>query len=203
MAVVTTRKRGPMRPDSRNVVRGQATRRRILDAARARILSDSFEHLRLDDVARDVGITKSAVIKSVGGKASILLALSEEDRQTRLDVIRQALKLRTGLKRRLADMVLCLLELDIARSNVVMAYIGYMWFWTDADHHRAQAMIDDTRALLCELIATASPTRLSPERVRILSLRVLGGYVIGLRDLCYERDSLDGCVRSVVEHVLD
>jgi AcrR family transcriptional regulator len=203
MAVVTTRKRGPMRPDSRNVVRGQATRRRILDAARARILRDSFEDLRLDDVARDVGITKSAVIKSVGGKASILLALGEEDRQTRLEVIRQALKLRTGLKRRLADMVLRLLELDIARSNVVMAYIGYMWFWTDADHHRAQAMVDDTRALLCELIATASPTRLSPERVRILSLRVLGGYVIGLRDLCYQRASLDRCVRSVVEHVLD
>ncbi len=203
MAVVVTRKRGPMRPDSRNVVRGQATRRRILDAARARILSDSFEHLRLDDVARDVGITKSAVIKSVGGKASILLALGEEDRQTRLEVIRQALKLRTGLKRRLADMVLRLLELDIARSNVVMAYIGYMWFWTDADHHRAQAMVDDTRALLCDLIATASSTRLSPERVQILSLRLLGGYVIGLRDLCYERDSLDGCVRSVVEHVLD
>ena len=105
----------PARPDaadSRNVVRGQETRGRILAAARARILEAGFEDLRVDDLARDVGITKGAVIKSVRGKASILLALAEEDRQTRLELIRQAMKLRTGLKRRLADLVRCTFELD-------------------------------------------------------------------------------------------
>jgi AcrR family transcriptional regulator len=203
MGVVVTGKRGPARPDSRNVVRGQGTRRRILDSARARILSDSFAALRLDDLARDVGLTKAAVIKSVGGKASILLTLGDEDRQTRLDVIRQAMKLRTGLKRRLADMVRCLFDLDAARLNVVMAYIGYMWFWTDADHDRAQAMLDDTRALLCELIVTASATRPSPELLRMQSLRFMGGYVIGLRDLRYGRANLDQSVRFVVDYVLE
>ena len=83
------------------------------------------------------------------------------------------------------------------------AYIGYMWFWTGADHDRAQAMVDDTRALLCELIAKASPTRLAPERLRILSLRVMGGYVLGLRDLRYGRASLEESVRLVVQHTLD
>ena len=203
MGVLVTGRRGPMRPDSRNVVRGQGTRRRILDVARARILDEGFEAMRLDDLARDVGITKGAVIKSLGSKASILLALSEEDRETRLALIRQAMEFRTGLKRRLADLILRLLELDIARSNVVMADIGYMWFWTGADHDRAQAMVDDTRALLCELIAKASPTRLAPERVRILSLRVMGGYVLGLRDLRYGRASLEESVRLVVQHTLD
>ena len=38
MSVVVTRKRRSVRPDARNVVRGQETRRRILDMARARIL---------------------------------------------------------------------------------------------------------------------------------------------------------------------
>jgi AcrR family transcriptional regulator len=203
MGVVIPGKRGPVRPDSRNVVRGQETRRRILEAARTRILSAGFEALRLDDLARDAGVTKAAVIKSAGGKASILLALGDEDRHTRLDVIRQAMKLRTGLKRRLADMVRRLFELDLARTNVVMPYIGYMWFWTDADHARAQAMVDETQTLLCELIASASPTRPSPERLRILSLRVLGAYVIGLRDLRYGRATLEQSVRSVVDYVLD
>lgn len=203
MGVVVTGKRGPVRPDSRNVVRGQDTRRRILDCARARILADSFEALRLDDLARDVGLTKAAVIKSVGGKASILLTLGDEDRQTRLEVIRQAMKQRTGLKRRLADMLHRMFELDVARMNVVMAYIGYMWFWTDADHDRAQAMLDDTRGLLCELILSASATSPSPERLRILSLRVMGGYVIGLRDLRYGRANLEQSVRFVVDYVLN
>jgi AcrR family transcriptional regulator len=203
MGVAVTGKRGSVRPDSRNVVRGEETRQRILGAARARILAEGFEGLRLDDLARDAGVTKSAVIKSVGGKARILLTLGDEDRQTRLEVIRQAITRRTGIERRLADLIRRLFELDLARLNVVMAYIGYMWFWTDADHDRAQAMVEETRTLLCDLIVAASTKRPSPERLRILSLRLLGGYVLGLRDLRYGYATLDQSVRFVVDHVLD
>ena len=200
---VVTGKRGPVRPDSRNVVRGHETRRRILDAARARILADGFDALRLDDVARDAGVTKAAVIKSAGGKATILLALGDEDRQTRLDAIRQSMKLRTGVERRLAHVTRRLFELDLARLNVVMPYVGYMWFWSGADHDRAQSMLDETRALLGELLAAASAKRPSAERLRLLTLRVMGAYVIGLRDLCYDRATIDDTVRFVVDYTLD
>ena len=152
-----TGKRGPVRPDSRNVVRGHETRRRILDAARARILADGFDALRLDVLARDVGVTKAAVIKSIGGKATILLSLGDEDRQTRLDAIRQTMKLRTGIERRLAHITRLWYELDIARLNVVMPYVGFMWFWSGADHDRAAAMVEETRALIGELLAVVNP----------------------------------------------
>jgi AcrR family transcriptional regulator len=203
MGVAVRGKRGPVRPDSRNVVRGEATRQLILSAARARILADGFEALRLDDLARDAKVTKAAVIKSVGGKANILLTLGDADRQTRLEAIRQAMPRRTGLRRRLADLIRHLFELDLARLNVVMAYIGYMWFWRGADHDRAQAMVSETRALLCDLIIAASTIRPGPERLRILSQRFLGGYVIGLRDLRYGLATLDRSVRFVVDYVLD
>jgi len=200
---VVTGKRGPVRPDSRNVVRGHETRRRILNAARVRILADGFDALRLDDVARDAGVSKAAVIKSAGGKATILLALGDEDRQTRLDAIRRAMKLRTGVERRLAHVTHCLFELDLARLNVVMPYVGYMWFWSGADHDRAQSMLDETRELLGELLAAASAKRPSAERLRLLTLRVTGAYAIGLRDLCYRRATIDDTVRFVVDYTLD
>jgi AcrR family transcriptional regulator len=203
MSVVVKGKRGPVRPDALNVVRGQQTRGRILGAARTRILTHGFEALRLDELARDAGITKAAVIKSAGGKASILLTLGDEDRQTRLQVIREAIALRTALRRRVHDLARRLLELDVARLNVVMAYIGYMWFWTGADHERAQAMLDETRAMLVKMFASASPTPLSAERLEILSLRMLSSYVIGLRDLRYGRKTLDEAARLVVDLVLD
>jgi AcrR family transcriptional regulator len=203
MSVVVKGKRGPVRPDALNVVRGQQTRGRILIAARARILSHGFEALRLDELARDAGITKAAVIKSAGGKASILLTLGDEDRQTRLHVIREAIALRTALRRRVHDLARRLLELDLARLNVVMAYIGYMWFWTGADHERAQAMLDETRAMLVKMFASASPAPLSAERLEILSLRMLSSYVIGLRDLRYGRKTLEEAARLVVDLVLD
>jgi len=202
MSVVVKGKRGPVRPDALNVVRGQQTRGRILAAARTRILTHGFEALRLDELARDAGITKAAVIKSVGGKASILLTLGDEDRQTRLQVIREAIPLRTGLRRRVQDLARRLLELDVARLNVVMAYIGYMWFWTGADHERAQGMLDETRALLEKVFAAASAS-LSPERLNLLTLRMLSSYVVGLRDLRYGRATLDDAARLVVDLTLD
>ena len=203
MAGVIKGKRGPVRADSRNVLRGNATRRRILSAARARILAGGYEALRLDDLARDAGITKGAVIKSVGGKPTILLTLGDEDRQTRLEAIRAQMSRRTRLRRRLADLARNLFVLDAARINVVMAYIGHMWFWMDADHDRAQAMVTETRELLCDLLIAASPKPLSTAEARILSQRFLGGYVIGLRDLRYGYATLDKSVRFVVNYVLE
>jgi AcrR family transcriptional regulator len=203
MAVIVTRRRAPVRPDSLNVLRGQRTRRRILDAARQRILDGGFEALRLDDLARDASITKAAVVKSVGGKALILLALGDEDRRTRFEAIRQAIGARTGLKRRLADITRRLLELDLARLNVVMAYIGYIWFWAEDEHDRAQAMLDESRSLLGELIEAASAERLPAERIRLLALRVMSAYAIALRDIHFRRATAAESVRFVVDYVLE
>ena len=202
MNVVITAKRGPVRADSLHVLRGQKTRRRILDAARARILQEGYESLRLDALAGDVGVTKAAVIKSVGGKASILLELGDEDRQQRLQVITEAMTLRTGLRKRLADAVHRMLALDAGRLNLVMPYIGHMWFWSGADHDRAQAMIDETRAHLRQLAAAASRTPLTEARADTIALRVMSGYTLALRDLYYGQGTVDQGVQLVIDHAL-
>jgi AcrR family transcriptional regulator len=203
MSVVVTRRRGPVRPDARNVVRGQETRRRILGMARARILAHGFEELRLDDLARDAGVTKGAVVKSVGGKPSILLALAEEDRQTRIAILEDAKKLASGLERRLLDATRRLLRLDVERLNLVLAFIGYSWFWKDQDRERARAMMEDTRERASELIAAASADRLGAKRLEVLSKRLLSGYATGLRDIQDGRRSLEETVRFVVNFALD
>jgi AcrR family transcriptional regulator len=203
MTIVVRGKRGPVRPDARNVVRGRETRQRIIDAARVRIARDGFEALRLDDLARDAGISKAAVVKSARGKAAILLAIGEEDRLTRVRAIRLAIGRRSGLRRRLHDVVGELLELDVPRLNIVMAYIGHMWFWSHEDHATAQSMLDETRAHLRELIVSASPTRVAPERQDRIALRTMSGYGMGIRDLYYRRSTFDEAVRFVVDFALD
>ena len=201
--VVVRGKRGPVRPDAANVVRGRRTRERLLHCARRRIQAHGFEALRLDDLADDAAITKAAVVKSVGGKASILLALAEEDRRTRVDVIRAAHARRTSIKRRIADLARELYALDLARLNVVMAWLGYQWFWSGDDHARAQAMIDDTRGQVRDLILAASSPVPAPARADTLALRTMAGYVIGLRRLRYGRATLDEAVDIVLGHVFD
>lgn len=203
MGVVVRGKRRPVRPDSLHVLRGQDTRRRILDAARARILAAGFESLHLDDIARDVGVTKAAVVKSAGGKASILLALLEQDREGRLDVIRQASTLRTGLKRRVGDLATRLYSMDMLRLNLVQAYVGYLWFWTGADHDRAQGNVDGTLEVLTDFMRSAGGPGHSEERLETLGLRMMAGYVIGLRDLHHGRCDIAEAARLVVDFVVD
>jgi AcrR family transcriptional regulator len=199
MSVVVRGKRGHVRPDSINVMRGQDTRRRILEAARRRILGEGFEALRLNDLATDAGVTKAAIIKSVGGKASILLALGEQDRATRLEVLQHALTLKSGLRRRLTDVLGRLFELDVPRIKLVQAYIGYLWFWADEDHNRAQTHVDGTLEVLRDLMRSAARPAETPDRARILALRLMAGYVIGLRDLYYRRSDVEEATRLVLD----
>ncbi len=202
MSVVVRGKRGPVRPDSRHVLRGQDTRRRILDAARARILVDGFEVLHLDDLARDVGVTKAAIVKSAGGKASILLALGEQDIESRHAIIRRAAGQRGDLRRRVHDMARSLYAIDLPRLRLVQAYIGYLWFWAETDQDRAQGHVDDSLDLLCDVVRSAAGEREPPERVRMLALRLMAGYVIGLRDLYYRRSNAAEAARLVVDFTL-
>jgi len=199
MSVVVRGKRGHVRPDSINVMRGQDTRRRILEAARRRILGEGFEALRLNDLATDAGVTKAAIIKSVGGKASILLALGEQDRATRLEVLQHAITLKSGLRRRLTDVLGRLFELDVPRIRLVQAYIGYLWFWADEDHDKAQTHIDGTLEILHDLVHSAARPAETPDRARILALRLMAGYVIGLRDLYYRRSDAEEARRLVLD----
>jgi len=199
MSVVVRGKRGHVRPDSIHVLRGQDTRRRILEAARRRILADGFEAFRLDDLARDAEITKAAIVKSVGGKASILLALGEQDRDSRLEVLRHALTERTGLKRRVTDVAGRLYQLDLPRLKLVQAYIGYLWFWADQDHDKVQAHIDGMLETIRDLVASAARPAETPERIKTLALRLMAGYVIGLRDLHYGRSDVEEATRLVLD----
>ncbi len=201
MSVVVRGKRRSVRPDSIHVLRGQDTRRRILVAARARVLADGFEALHLDDLAQDVGVTKAAIVKSVGGKATILLALGEQDRESRLELIRHALTLRTGLKRRVSDVVGRIYVLDLPRLKLVQAYAGYLWFWSGADHDRAQGHLDGTLDLLTDFMRSAAGPAEAQDRIETLALRLMAGYVIGLRDLYYGRSDIAEATRLVVDFV--
>lgn len=202
MSVVVRGKRGHVRPDSIHVLRGNDTRRRILDAARRRILADGFEALHLDDLAKDAGVTKAAVVKSVGGKATILLLLFEQDRATRLEVLKHAATLKSGLRRRLTDVARRLYALDVPRLKLVQAYLGYLWFWAEEDHDKVQANIDGTLEAIRDLVRSAAGPAETPDRIRTLALRAMAGYVIGLRDVYYARSSVSEATELVVDFVV-
>ena len=84
-----------------------------------------------------------------------------------------------------------------------MAYIGHMWFWSGADHAHAQAMLDETRSVIRDLIVAASSKPPRAERQELVALRLMGGYAVAIRDLYYARRTLTQAVQFVVDYTLD
>lgn len=198
--VMGTRK--PTRPDSIHVVRGQETRRAILAAARGRIIADGFEALRLDDLASDVGITKPAVIKSVGGKATILLTLRNEDRLERIRIITEGAKVRGNLRSRLTHMMRLALEMEQPRIELVNAYIGYSWFWKGKDHQSVEEGFAEVRNALMEMIAATEPG-MAPAHVQALAWRICAAYLYALRKMHNEKMAVEPAVEFAIGIALD
>jgi AcrR family transcriptional regulator len=68
--------RRPYRQTTRAAA-AEATRERILDAFLQRMRESWFDEVRLEDVARDAGVTVQTVIRRFGGKDGLLAAMHE------------------------------------------------------------------------------------------------------------------------------
>src|SRR4051812_24269637 len=68
--------RRPYRQTAR-AASAEATRESILDGFRRRLEGDWFEDIRLEDVARDAGVTVQTVIRLFGGKDGLIDATME------------------------------------------------------------------------------------------------------------------------------
>lgn len=57
----------------------ERTGERILDAMLARFADTPYEHVRLEDVAEDAGVTVQTVIRRFGGKAALMVGVAERE----------------------------------------------------------------------------------------------------------------------------
>ncbi|SDY67723.1 TetR/AcrR family transcriptional regulator [Herbiconiux ginsengi] len=55
------------------------TRERIVDAMLARFAATPYEHIRLDDIAADAGVTVQTVIRRFGGKPGLMTTVVERE----------------------------------------------------------------------------------------------------------------------------
>lgn len=74
----------------RPLSKGERTRIAIIEAAIARFVSDGFQRTSIADVARDVGLSPSAVYRYFPTKEALFIAAVDEDGAGMIDLIRTA-----------------------------------------------------------------------------------------------------------------
>lgn len=68
--------------------KGERTRQAIVTAAIARFVSDGFQRTSMADIARDVGVSPSAVYRYYPTKEALFIAAVDEDTAGMVDVVR-------------------------------------------------------------------------------------------------------------------
>jgi len=86
------RTRTPLRPHSRQAKRTEATKRKLLAAAKRIFAQDGFEAARLEDIAAGAGYTRGAFYANFEGKEDIFFALLEEWVRERIESVTAALR---------------------------------------------------------------------------------------------------------------
>jgi AcrR family transcriptional regulator len=86
---------------SRQTLRAEATRRKLLDAAEGVFARDGFEAARLEDIAARAGYTRGAFYANFEGKEDIFFALLERWIGGRIEEVTSLLRLQETASKRL------------------------------------------------------------------------------------------------------
>jgi AcrR family transcriptional regulator len=109
------------RDRTRQTDRTQATRRKLLDAAKRIFAQDGFEAARLEDIASGAGYTRGAFYANFESKEDIFFALFEEWVRERIESLTNALRLHSNPSEKLVALRTHYAELATDRRLVLIS----------------------------------------------------------------------------------
>jgi AcrR family transcriptional regulator len=180
-----------------------STRQRLIDAALVRFYADGFRNVGLDQVLRDVGISKTAFYKHFESKDDLMLAALESQNQWIQERFRAAAKAQAGPDpvdqlRALFDVVEDIVESAQFQGCIFVNAALEFPLAHDPAHRAAAQNKRAIEALVAELCAEAGapdPRAMAQE----LCLLMEGAYVT--RQVTGGQETI-GVARRVAERVL-
>jgi AcrR family transcriptional regulator len=140
----------------------QATRRKLLEAARRIFVRDGFEAARLEDIAAEAGHTRGAFYANFQSKEELFFALLEQEATQHVEHLREDLEAATAEER-----------LNILRRHFVDRLADHEWMLLTLEfkvyslRHSRRAKIAEMHRRVRESLDLESITNLLPKRVRI------------------------------------
>ncbi|WP_182377987.1 TetR family transcriptional regulator [Nocardioides sp. WS12] len=126
----------------------------ILDAAWERASDASWVHVRIADIAEDVGVSRQTVYNEFGTKDQLSMALFEREIERHM----------VGIE----DLVARADRLDAALRSILN------WLLSEADHHRLlKRMVTDSRAggdVLVPVLTVRADRIIKPVRARLVEI---------------------------------
>jgi len=149
MVVYRTEK--PRRPTSRDAKR-EATRKRLLDAARELFSEYGYDAVSVSEIAKAAGVQHSLINTYFHAKAGLLYELVHENNAEQIERSRAALTVKGDVLARLRKLVDVWIKSDLADPRLLAVMEAYFWQWPaeTEEHNRRQrdAALEVAREIL-------------------------------------------------------
>ncbi|MEM8570174.1 MAG: helix-turn-helix domain-containing protein [Pseudomonadota bacterium] len=133
----TYRAAGTSKPRSAN--RREATRQRLIDAARRLLSEQGYEHTSVTQIAEEAGVTHSLINAYFGGKAGLLHAVRMAQNKDQLSVMHEMRPLNGTLRERLSTAVGHWTEHALQDRELLAVLQAYSWQWPQETEDMEQA----------------------------------------------------------------
>lgn len=197
----------PARRPNRKDEKREATRGRLIDAARRLFAERGYDSTSVTEIAEAAGVTHAMINVYFNGKAGLLYEIISESNDDQITRSSEAETLEGGTLERLTRIMAIWAEADLSDPRLAAVIFGYSWQWpaqTEA-HNRKQrhAAFEPKRRIIARGIAEGElRTDLDVEELVHVVYAI---YLWGVRPAIFEGASRQDCldtIRGRIELVL-
>jgi AcrR family transcriptional regulator len=194
--------RASRRPTAKDAKR-EATRARLLDAARRLFAEYGYSGVSTTEIAREAGVTHGAIHAHFHSKAGLLFALISQSNETQTEAAEAIARTDGDCAVRLKAIIEVFLRHDLADLELLGVMQAYAWQWP-YDHeaqNQAQlaAALKPVRTVLDDAVSRGE---LDPALDRDRAIRIIFAiYTQGVRAAIYEDATMEECLAEILAQI--
>ena len=184
-------------------IKGEETRARLLDAARALFSEYGYDAVSVTEIARDAGVTHGMINVHFGGKPGLLYEIIRENNGPQFDESQRLADAGGKAWDRLSELLLGWLADDTSNPRLLAVMQSYSWLWPDSteqDNRAVRAVFKDVLQRLVEQGQTNGEFRPGIDPV-IAADAIWAIYTWGSRASIFEDASLTQCHQAILKQV--
>lgn len=193
----------PKRPHKRTKKDSQreATRARLLDAARRLFSEHGYEDVSVTEIAREAGVTHGSIAAHFHAKAGLLYAIVAESNEAQIERSREAVELDGKTLDRLRRLVEIWAEGDAADPVLLSVMEAYFWQWppeTEVENRAQLERVFKTPRAIIQKGIEDGELRADLDIDRLIKV-LFATYTLGLRPAIYDNKSPSDCADEISE----
>ncbi len=200
--MVAYRTEKPRRPTRRDAQR-EATRRRLLDAARELFSEYGYDAVSVTEIAKAAGVQHSLINAYFHAKAGLLYELVQENNAEQIERSMTAVTAKGDVLARLRKLIDIWIKSDLADPRLLAVMEGYFWQWPaeTEEHNRRQldAALEVAREILRNGVE-AGELKADLDVGRWVEA-FFAIYTLGLRPAVYDGATTKACLDEILRKV--